>query len=66
MREEETRPGLAEDVIELADHGTGLTTDIVNFFDARAAKPIGEAITQIRPPHIFPADCDPGAPTEIE
>ncbi len=65
MREDETRSGLAGDVIELAAHADGLTTDIVTFFDAKSAVPMSEAITQIRPV-VAPQAVDLQAPTEVD
>jgi hypothetical protein len=65
MREDEARTGLDGDVIELATHGDGLTTDIVTFFDAKSTVPMSEAITQIRPVEVErPVDLQ--APTEVD
>ena len=65
MKKEETRPGLALDVIELAKKGDGLTTDIVGFFDKQTARP-SEAITHIRAVEPLGTAYAACAPTEIE
>jgi len=67
MRKDETRPGLAGDVVELAKSGDGLTTDIVGFFDKQSEKPaFGDAITHIRAARPFGESYAAAAPTEIE
>jgi len=66
MRKDELRPGLAEDVIELATKEDGLTTAIVGFFDKQAVGPVSEATTHIRASRPRGTAFDACAPTEIE
>ncbi len=66
MQKDDARPGLAMDVIELANHGDGLTTDIVGFFDKSAATRAANEVTHIRPSKPFGQAYAEAAPTEID